>query len=183
MSHTEKNGKIYKIIALTDNFDINDIYFGSTIEKRLSNRFAGHKCRYKRWIEGLEKSNRSSYYIFEKYGLENCKIVLIEEISFFHIDELRKKENEYIMNNKCCNKLKAYKEVIIKPKLIKYIPNYKKVKIENKKEYDAKYRLLKSDEINEQLKCECGGKYLKRHNSTHIKTKKHLKYINSPITL
>ena len=178
MTHEDKKGKkgkIYKIVALTDNFNNDDVYYGSTSEKNLSDRFSGHKGNYKRWKNGIQKSEGSSYYIFEKYGLENSKIVLIEEITFFHIDELRKKENEYIMNNKCCNKVKAYlSDEDYKKDKLKYGLEHRK----EKKEYDAKYRLLNSDKINEQIQCECGGKYLKRHNSTHIKTKKHLKYIS-----
>ena len=57
---------------------------------------------------------------------------------------------------------------------------HKKKKVE-KKEYD---RLRsretyedKKEEINKKLNCPCGGKYTKTNKSKHVKTKKHLKYL------
>ena len=47
-----QRGKIYKLISnQTD-----DIYYGSTIEKTLSNRLGGHRSQYKLWL-----NNKSNY--------------------------------------------------------------------------------------------------------------------------
>lgn len=96
------NSKIYKIIPnITD--DNNDVYIGSTTKKYLCERMASHRNSYKRWKEA--KTNKTfSFLLFDKYGVENCKIVLIEEIKCNSKDELRAKEAEYIKNNICINK-------------------------------------------------------------------------------
>jgi hypothetical protein len=171
-----KKGKIYKIIAITDNFDEKDTYYGSTMRKYLCERWRDHKKNYKYYKNGIKSSYISSIILFEKYGLENCKIILCEEIDFSSIDELRKKENEYITNKKCCNKMKSFiTEEQRKQQKKQWGIEHK----EHKKEYDKKRRedlkyILCADNI-----CECGGKYKTTHKSCHIKTKKHLKYLQS----
>ena len=67
-------GKIYKIV---DN-GYNDMYIGSTT-KSLSQRMAQHRYNYK-----SQQNNITVYKIFDKYGVENCKIELIEE--FYYIN-------------------------------------------------------------------------------------------------
>ena len=42
--------------------------------------------------------------IFDMYGLDNCKIELVELYSCSSKEELRQKEGEYIRNNECVNK-------------------------------------------------------------------------------
>jgi hypothetical protein len=173
MSNTQKitkKGKIYKIIALVNNFDIKDTYYGSTTQKYLSERMSSHRNHYR------NHSNipYSSKILFDKYGLENCYISLLEEIEFNNIDELRRKENEYIMNNDCCNKVKSFLSIEDKKEYNnKYHINHKNVK----KEYDIKYRDLNKAKLLKSNICECGGKYKTIHLSCHIKTKKHLDYI------
>ena len=54
-----------------------------------------------------------SYDLFNEYGVENCKIELIEYFKCDTLQELRRKEGEYIENTDCVNKLVAgrtYKE-------------------------------------------------------------------------
>ena len=49
MSITEnkyQRGKIYEIISN----QTNDIYYGSTIEDRLTNRLSGHRKNYRQWL-------------------------------------------------------------------------------------------------------------------------------------
>ena len=52
---------------------------------------------------------------------------------------------------------------------------------QNKKEYNRKYREEHRDEINAKQNvkfiCPCGSSYFKRHQATHIKTKKHVEYL------
>ncbi len=170
-----KKGKIYKIIALTDNYDINDVYYGSTINK-LSKRLVQHRADYKSHKEE-RRDFRTSFIIFDKYGIENCKIVLVEEFDFINKEDLLKRETEYILKNKCVNRIVAYKEIIEKPILIKYIPENKKKKIEEKKDYDKKYRDLNKEKYFEDNICECGGLYKTKHKIAHIKTNKHQQYI------
>ena len=67
------NGKIYKI---TDNA-YTKCYIGSTIQP-LSSRIGGHRRDYKRYLDG-KRNFITSFALFEEFGVENCKIELMEE--------------------------------------------------------------------------------------------------------
>ena len=133
------NGKIYKIEAL--NGEDGDIYIGSTTEKLLSRRMNGHRCDYKRWSVG-NQSKTSSYDIFQKYGVENCRIVLIESVSAFTKDQLTSREAYYIRTMDCVNKnipdrsmqeyLQDNMEIIKERKKEYYKANIEKFKNRNK---------------------------------------------------
>jgi hypothetical protein len=95
------NGKIYKIVDL----GYNDCYYGSTIQP-LYSRMARHRKTYKYYKSG--KSNyMSSYDMFDNYGLENCKIELVELYPCGSRNELEAREGYYIKNNECLNKIVA----------------------------------------------------------------------------
>ena len=80
-----QNGKIYKII----NYVNENIYVGSTV-KRLCNRMAHHR--------DLARNNNTTklYQHMREIGIENFKIVLIENYSCNSKEELLSKEDEYI---------------------------------------------------------------------------------------
>ena len=67
-----QNGKIYKS---TDN-GYNLCYYGSTIQT-LSNRLSGHKRQYTHYQSG-KRHSITVFEIFEAYGVDNCKIELVE---------------------------------------------------------------------------------------------------------
>ena len=93
-----KKGKIYKIVDI----GYNKCYIGSTCES-LSQRMARHRASYNQFLQG--KSNEArSFEIFDDYGVENCKIELIEEFSCNNKDELRKREGHFIKTTECINK-------------------------------------------------------------------------------
>ena len=90
--------KIYKIYPICDH-DEGDVYFGSTTQT-LSKRMVVHRCFF-------NKGNFiqcSSSKLFLKYGLENCKIELIQNSPCSNKEELLKIEREFITTNKCVNK-------------------------------------------------------------------------------
>ena len=87
--------KIYKIIDLKENL----IYIGSTTNA-LSVRMAQHRYVYKNKLKSI-----SCHLIFEKFGINNCKIVLVENYPCISKEELQKRESEYIKHNECVNKL------------------------------------------------------------------------------
>ena len=93
------NSKIYQItdIAYTK------CYIGSTCEE-LSMRMARHRANYKSFLNGNKRLNACSYDFFNEYGVENCKIELIEYFPCDTLQELRKREGEHIRNNECVNK-------------------------------------------------------------------------------
>ena len=70
-----QNGKIYKIEPIVDHEE-NEVYYGSTTQL-LCKRMDRHRSGYKQWKEGKSRM-LTVYNLFEKYGLENCKIYLVE---------------------------------------------------------------------------------------------------------
>ena len=161
-----QNGKIYLIEPICDHEE-GEIYIGSTTKQYLSQRMDKHRASYRQW-----KNNKShfvtSFSLFDKYRLENCQIVLLENCPVDSKDELFLRERHYIKTMKCLNKLS---------------PVHTK---EDKKISDKKYReshLEKLHELkNKKTECPCGGSYTHSHKAIHFRTKKHQNYIaNNPI--
>lgn len=134
-----KNGKIYKIVDLNEEM----IYVGSTTQT-LAQRMSLHRNEYK-----AKPNTLTCHLIFEKYGIENCKILLLELCSCNSKEELHKKEGEYIKTLICVNKLiagrtiKEYyndnKEHILEYKKQYYNDN-KEQKLETIKQYDLEHK-------------------------------------------
>ena len=94
-----QNAKIYKITDI----GYNKCYMGSTTEE-LSQRMARHRACFKHFLNGSDKRHVRIYDIFNEYGIENCKIELIEYYKCDTLQELRRKEGEHIKNTECVNK-------------------------------------------------------------------------------
>ena len=115
------NGKIYKLQPICDH-DEWDIYWGSTTRQCLYQIMAYHKYHYKKYKNGLNFNFRlSSFIIFDKYGLDNVKIVLVENVNANSKEELITKESQYIRNTKNVNSyipdVTKRKNICIKSKL------------------------------------------------------------------
>ena len=95
------NGKIYKIEPI--NGDDGDVYIGSTTKQYLSQRMTAHRGQYKRFLNG-KGGNVTSFKLFEKYGVKNCNIILLESISVNSKDELLAREAHFIKTLTCVNK-------------------------------------------------------------------------------
>ena len=100
-SNKYSNGKIYKVI---DNA-YTKCYIGSTCED-LSQRFARHRLSYRRYKKGLAPLCRI-FDVFDEFGVENCKIELIEEFPCDNKEQLLKREGYHIRNNECVNRCVA----------------------------------------------------------------------------
>ena len=87
------------------------------------------------------KCHVRSYDLFTEYGVENCKIELIEYFSCDTLQELRRKEGEHIINTDCVNKLvagrtdKEYRQDN-KGKIREYRKEYKEQNKDKIKEHD-----------------------------------------------
>jgi hypothetical protein len=172
-------GKIYKIEPICDH-DENEIYIGSTTKEYLSQRMTKHRDDYKQWLNGVHRKVMS-YDLFDKYGIDNCKITLIELCNAQSKDELTSREAFHIRTTKCLNK------VIPDRKLGEYMLEYNKqdyVK-EKKKNYDSTRLDYKRDHYNEnkqdiseqrkiKVQCSCGCEVRKSDIAKHIKTQKHV---------
>jgi len=137
-----QNGKVYKII---DN-GYNMCYYGSTTNE-LSRRMAQHRAHYARFIIG-ECANLTVYKIFETYGVDNCKIELVENVPCASRNELQAREGYYIKSNDCVNRVVVgrtdaqYREDN-KDKIAKYYENNKaRINERKKAHYEANKEVI-----------------------------------------
>ena len=97
-------GHIYKIICLVDS---KFCYIGSTF-KKLNKRFKQHFDDFIKWLHGDNKMIMSCFPFYEKYGIENFKIILIKS---YEVCKAHNKDNKHlwayetlwINKTKCCN--------------------------------------------------------------------------------
>lgn len=142
-----QKGKIYRIYCLTG--DDGDEYIGSTCRDYLCQRWGQHRVGYRSWKQ--DKSNKcNSYELFDKYGLDNCIIELLEEYSCDNVEQLRRKEGEYIKLRKCVNKAVAGQTQAEYLKYYMALEGKKERKMELQKERYAEYRAKNKDKQNEQ---------------------------------
>ena len=91
-----QNGKIYKIF----NYDNDDVYYGSTIET-LSRRMSKHRANLKSYKQG-KYHYTTSFKILE---VPSATIELVEYCPCNTKEELLQREQYYIKNNDCVNKI------------------------------------------------------------------------------
>ena len=196
------NGKIYKIEPICAHEE-NEIYIGSTTKELLCQRLAEHKHGCKSWIKNnIKYYKHYSYLLFEKYGIDNCQIVLLESVNANNKDELFAREAHYIRTLKCINNnipLRSDKEYKQDKK--------EEIKIQRKEFYDTNRERLLQDKRNDYEKhretrlvkgkeryqknreeilkkqsepviCECGTTF-HGHKARHNKSKKHIFYIEN----
>lgn len=136
------NGKIYKIECLNEG--CNDIYIGSTTKDYLSKRMVNHRSSYKRYKVDKTANSYSSFDIFDKYGVDNCIITLLELVNCNSKDELLARESYFIRTLVCVNK-------VIPDRTIKeYQKEYEK--LQKVKEYRKQYHIDNADKIKLQAK-------------------------------
>jgi hypothetical protein len=182
-------GHIYKIVC---NINNSFCYIGSTFLS-LDKRWQGHIKDYK-----INYGTISIHKYFDKYGIENFKIVLIKSYKVVRVDNKDFKhlcayETLHINKNKkiAVNLLLPYTPMRYlneKEYKKKYRENNKSIINEKAKKYKKKnqhkikkYYEENKDKLNEKFNCECGGKYIKQSISRHLKTKIHIKYIENKI--
>ncbi len=176
-----QNGKIYKIEDVGGNL----CYIGSTTKQYLSQRMTWHRGDYTKFLAG--KHNMVTVFnIFEQYGIENCKIVLIELYPCDSKDELRKREAHFITTLDCVNKCvpgrtqaqyyQDNKEKKKEEKRLWYEKNKDKVKarvLQNKDKIKANNAIT--------INCDCGAVHQKGGRSYHIKSLHHINYMTMQI--
>ena len=129
-------GKIYKLIDK----GYNKCYIGSTTET-LSNRMAKHRNSYKRYFNN-DAQRTSCFDIFDEFGMQNCKIELIENYPCISKEELTAREGYHIKNAECVNKLIAGRKQ----------KEYYKDTQEQRLEYAKKYRQQNAEKLKEKEK-------------------------------
>ena len=93
-----QEGKIYKIVDV----GYHKCYIGSTVEK-LSKRKTKHRNSYRRFLQG-DAGKTTVFDIFDEYGIDNCKIELVEKHPCSDREELKAREGFHIKSNECVNK-------------------------------------------------------------------------------
>jgi hypothetical protein len=185
------NGKIYKIEPVSGGED-GDVYIGSTTKKYLSQRMSEHRRAYTSW-QKWDKRKTSVYNIFEKYGVDDCQITLIETVDAKSKDELLARESFHIKSVNCVNKIvvgrtRQQYDLVHKDKIDAYNKKYHQ---DNKDKIHARgviYREVNKDKINiyreankdksyEKIDCDCGVTHTRAHISRHSKSIKHQKYL------
>lgn len=190
-----QDGKIYKIVSKTDPDSL--VYIGSTAEPTLARRMVKHRDSYKRWKVG-KTNNVKSFDLFEKYGIDDCQILLIETFPCKSKDELHAKEGEYIRKMDCVNKqiagrtkdiwyqdnkeriLEEHKDhyennhaTIRERQKVYYDNNKEKVLLQCKKHYEENIEKIKQWQL-ESVLCTCGKTYTKCNKARHEKSSFHL---------
>ena len=168
-----QNGKIYEIVNLGGDM----CYIGSTTKDYLSKRMVAHRASYKHFQKTGAK-NVTVFQLFDKYGIDNCRIVLVELCPCDTKDELLKREAYHINEMECVNKCRP---CITKQEKADYRKQYmsdhrEEIKNSSAKFYkDNKSSILKSRA--EPTLCVCGSTITIGHISHHIKTAKHKNYM------
>ena len=187
------NGKIYKIVRLSDD---ELIYVGSTTKHYLSSRLVEHKNMSK-----YRPNIRVYKSICDNGGWENHAIILIEHCDCNSKDELHRKEREFIVS------LKPIGNIVIPMRTKKEwtLDNKEKIK-QNKKEYHIdnkekinqkakQYHIVNKEKLNQKSKqyyidnkeklnqksnCSCGRTYTHNSRARHNKSKFHINNTPKP---
>ena len=152
-------GKIYKITV--NKFDEGEeimTYYGSTCQEYLSSRLSGHIYNYKKYLNDNlnDKDNKyytSSFQLFDKYGIDNIVIILMENYPCNSKAELEARERYYIENFKCVNKhipCRTKKEY--NQHNIEKIKKYNKIKYNNNKEHYKEISKIKYNDNKDHYK-------------------------------
>jgi hypothetical protein len=164
------NGKVYMIEPIVERLDDGDIYIGSSAKVYLSQRMDSHRQSYKEWKRGSRTSKTYSFELFDKYGVENCIITLLDSCPCNSRDELKARESHYVRSMKCVNK---------------YIPGHTAIEwVAENKEHIAKYQkdyyLIHKERIllnsKKTFNCQCGSICQVIEKRRHQRSKKHLAY-------
>ena len=190
MTNKYQYGKIYSIRNHLDN----DIYIGSTTTA-LSNRMVKHRHDMNRFNMKISKK-------MKEIGVDNFYIELVEEYPCDNIEQLRKKEGEYIRQMGTLNtrieqrtiqeyyldtidKRTEYnrinREEILRKKKEYHKKNIEIIRAKDNERYHANKETIyeKSKEWKStKVECVCGGCYTKAHKAEHEKSKKHINNIN-----
>ena len=162
------NGKIY-IIHPTIEYEEGDVYIGSTTKQYLSQRIQQHRTEYHKFKNGKPNGCFTVFRLFDKYGITNCDIFLVEDCNVSSKNELHAREGFHIRNMKCVNKLisggRTREEELLRQKLYR----------ETHKEEIRLYNLTRKHRVE----CPCGGCYTLQRRQKHNKTNIHTRYLET----
>ena len=116
----------------------------------------GHRREHNRFLNDAG-SFMTSFSLFQEFGIENCKIELVEEYPCENLEKLLKKEGEYIKSIDCVNKVvagrtcKEYYEDH-KDKIQQNTKEYKQANKFKIKQYKKEWHEANKDKIQREKK-------------------------------
>lgn len=176
------NAKIYKIVNDVDD----EVYIGSTCQP-LSKRMAEHRASMKSKRDGKIKL----YQHMTNVGVENCKILLVEETPCENIEQLRKIEGEYIrkygtLNGNIAGRTisewnRQFQSKYYAQKKLYKARNHENIhEKEKERYYNNKEQILQKQKENyaemtkTKITCAlCGGVHNKKNTPNHTRSKRH----------
>ena len=173
----ERGNYKYDILETHENIDEYDLVERERwyiLNKPCINKQVPHRTRAEYYQDNKEK--------FTEYYQNNKEKIAEQQKEYYqdNKEKIAEQQKEYYQDNKekIAEQKKEYyqnnKEQILKDRK-KYRQNNKEKIVKQQKEY---YQDNK-EKMNEKFVCECGGKFTKTHTTTHKKSKKHLKWIQS----
>jgi ribosomal protein S27AE len=165
------NGKIYMISANDAVEGDGNIYIGSTTKEYLSQRMVCHRRDHVQWKNGNVKVGKiNSFDIFDKFGVNHCRIILLETFPCQSKDELTSREAFYIRSTLNVNKMIPHRTRA----------EYKADNHEDILQKGIDYYKMNKDSINlkrrecETVVCECGNFVSRLALIKHRRTQKHI---------
>ena len=153
-----------KICKITD-IGYNECYIGSTCES-LSKRMARQRQNHKKAEEWNTKTNCRLFC--DEYGMENCKIELLEDYPCENKEQLLKREGYYIQNNDCVNRCVAGRAI-------------NEWKDDNKEHYQ--HMRKECSENNKEYTCYKSGNITIKAKKQSLKKEKKLLNVNVVVIL
>ena len=156
---TKKNYIFYKLCC--DDYD--DIYIGSTIN------FRNRKYEHKSSVNNPNAKNYNCYkaqFIRENGGWDNWNMLVLKKYPCNNKEEARLEERRFFEElNSNLNTRRPFRTE------------------DEKKDYDKeqkqKHKIKRYEKASQKIECECGSIIRRSDISTHKKSQKHQKYINS----
>ena len=148
---------------------VTECYVGHTCNE--VKRRSGHKTKCTN-----EKSKAYTYFVYrfirDHGGFENWQLIVHEKLAVKDKVDARLRERFW------CEFYKATLNKQVpgrtrKEKNKKYHADHR----EELNKYSTAYNLTHEAHLKEIHTCECGGKFTTTHRSTHLKSKKHIKYV------
>ena len=172
------NGKIYALIC----DKTNQRYCGSTI-RTLTGRLSDHKSKYNKCSsKEIIKNGNFRIVLLELYPCQSLRelqsreqqwidqgIYINDNRSFISEEDSKEYQKEYYENNS--ENIKEYQK--------EYKKEYREINSEKIREQNKEYYENNSEKLNEKCSCDCGGKFTYKNKLRHLKTNKHLDYINN----
>lgn len=163
------NSKIYKIIDNTNG----NVYIGSTFQKYITTRLAGHAKNYRQYLKNKYRFVAS----FDIIKNGNYDIVLIENFNCETKEQLHARERFYIETMDCIN-------IRIPARSKREYKNTHKDEISEKtKEYYEKNKDKISEKTKVKFTCCCGSECRISDKTKHEKTIKHQTYLKNQAIL